>query len=102
MNNKHYGCGYSTGAYDYYHEVIVFTTNDVRIAKDWVRKFNKIVKKWQEYYDQFCNDRMGFRWIKDEFVESPIYPRWHQLSEVNNATYQEIELRQRSEISKLK
>lgn len=90
MKSKIYLCCYTTGDYDDYRVIIVFATTNESKAKKWVSKFNKILKKWSYYYSQFEDDRFGFRWIKDEYVEK-YYDRWYSLYKTNKAFIQEIE-----------
>ena len=90
---KYYKCYYSRGSYDDYRRVDVFVTNDFKKAKSWVKKFNKIIKKWKLHYSQYEDARMGFRWISETNVDEYVYDRWHSLKEINNANYEEIEFR---------
>jgi len=92
MKNKIYLCCYSTGEYDDCRVITVFATMNKSKAKMWRAKFNKILKKWSHYYSKFEEDRFGFRWIKDEYVEK-YYDRWHSIHKINNAFIEEIELR---------
>lgn len=92
MKNKIYLCCYSIGDYDDCRIINVFATTNKSKAKKWVSKFNKTLKKWSYYYSQFEDDRLGFRWIKDEYVEK-YFDRWNSISRINNAFIEEIELR---------
>lgn len=89
---KGYICLYSTGEYDDYHKVIVFFTSDKKIAKKWCSKFNKILKKWKEYYSQFSDKDDSIKWIKPEYIEQH-FDRWYQVNNINNSWFEEIEIR---------
>ena len=92
MENKIYLCCYSTGEYDDYCVITVFATTNKSKAKKWVSKFNKILKKWSYYCSKFEENKFGYRWIKDEYVEK-YYDRWYSLYKTNNAFIEEVELR---------
>ena len=92
MKNKIYIAKYSTGSYENHKEYIVFaSTNKSKVTK-WCTKFNKMLKKWIIHYDKYCHDYLGIRWIKEEYVEKH-YERWSLLQNINNAYYEEIEIR---------
>lgn len=92
MKSKIYLCYYSTGDYEDYRITNVFATTNESKAKKWVSKFNRTLKKWKYYYSQFEEDKFGYRWIKDEYVEK-YYDRWYSLYKINNAYIEEVELR---------
>lgn len=90
---KIYVAYYSEGSYDDYRKIIVFASTDKRKVTKWCTKFNKILKKWQDYYSQYETKNYGyFKWIGDEYVDL-YFNRWHFLKSVNKANYYEIELR---------
>lgn len=92
MKNKIYIAKYSTGEYEGYTEYIVFaSTNKSKVTK-WCTKFNKILKKWNEYYDVYCEDVFGVKWIKDEY-SIKYFQRWYKLHNTNKAYYEETEIR---------
>lgn len=92
MKNKIYIAKYSTGSYENYKEYTVFaSTNKSKVTK-WCTKFNKMLKKWIIYYDKYCCDYFGGRWIKEENIEKH-YKRWSWLRNINNAYYEETEIR---------
>ena len=92
MKNKIYLACYSRGEYESEENRIVFASSDKSKVTKWVTKFNKILKKWNEYYDQFCDDICNFRWIKDEYYDK-YYQRWYSLHEINKAYWMEVEIR---------
>jgi hypothetical protein len=57
-----------------------------------VTKFNRILKKWKDYYSQFEDKSLGIAWIKDEHVEK-YFKRWHYLNGINNCYYKEVSIR---------
>lgn len=87
-----YIVSYSTGAYEDYREIILFSTTKKSTATKYVTKFNKLVDKWYKYYSQYEQNCSGHRWIKQEYIEK-YFNRWYKLKEINKAFYQEIEIR---------
>ena len=89
MKNKIYIAKYSKGRYEDKTEYIVFaSTNKSKVTK-WCTKFNKMLKKWSDYYEKY-EDELG--WIEKEHIEKH-YKRWSWLRELNNAYYEETEIR---------
>ena len=80
--SKIYIVMYSEGSYDDYRENIVFATENKNTASKYVRKFNRILKKWKKHYSQYETTKCGFRWIDDDFID-PYYNRWYSLSKFN-------------------
>ena len=89
---KIYLVSYSGGDYDDYYTIIIFATTKKSTAVKYVKKFNSILKKWKNYYSQFEENELGFKWIKDEYVEQH-FNRWDCLRNINNCYYQEITVR---------
>jgi hypothetical protein len=89
FDKKIYLVKYSTGQYEDYNEKIIFATFDKQKAIKYVSKFNQITNKWDKYYSKYNGD---YRWIKDEYVEK-YFNRWYMLHELNNCTYEEINIR---------
>ena len=89
MKNKIYIAKYSTGKYEDFTEHIVFaSTNKSKVTK-WCTKFNKMIKKWSDYYKKYED---SFGWIKGEYVTKH-FERWNKLRRINRAYYEEIEIR---------
>ena len=89
--DKIYIACYSTGEFGLH---IVFASNVKSRVTKWVAKFNKIHKRWEAHYDQYCDDRYGDafgRWIKEEHYDKS--PRWLMLRNINSAYCDEIERR---------
>ena len=83
---------YSHGSYADYGTTDIFITDKKSKATKYVTKFNKLLKKWKKYYDQYCDKKFSsFLWIKDEHIQ--YYNRWSSLREVNTAYWEEIEVR---------
>ena len=84
---------YSKGDYDDYREIIVFVTDRKTTATKYVTKFNKMLKKWREYYSQFeDNKRFPFTWFRDD-APTLYYDRWYMLREIYRCWWEEIEVR---------
>jgi hypothetical protein len=47
---------YSEGMYDDFCVHDIFATTDEEKAKAYVEKFNRIIEKWQVYWDTIVND----------------------------------------------
>ena len=89
MKNKIYIAKYSTGRYEDYTEHIVFaSTNKSKVTK-WCTKFNKMIKKWSDYYKKYEGDFGG---IKDEYITKH-FGRWNWLRNINEAYFEETEIR---------
>ena len=89
---KIYIVKYSGGSYEDYYTIDIFITDNKSNATKYVKKFNKLLKKWNKYYEQFEEDKFGMKWIKDEYVEQH-YNRWSSLKNINNCYWHEIEVR---------
>jgi len=51
--DKIYLVKYCGGSYDDFYIVTIFATTKKSTATKYVTRFNKILKKWKEYYSQF-------------------------------------------------
>ena len=89
---KIYIIKYCGGSYEDYYTKDIFITDNKSNATKYVTKFNKLLKKWNKYYEQFEEGKFGMKWIKDEYVEQ-YYNRWSSLKDINNCYWQEIEVR---------
>lgn len=92
MKNKIFVVIYSTGNYEDYHRVMIFATTKKSTATKYVTKFNNILKKWRKHYSQFEDNKMGFKWIKEEYIEQH-YDRWNTLRNINKCFWEEVEVR---------
>lgn len=81
---------YNCSEYDE-HRIIFATTKKTKAIK-YSQKYNKIVKKWREYYKQFESDKFGFSWIRDEYFKQHFH-RWDQLRSIGRCYWEEIEIR---------
>ncbi len=91
-NEKIYLVKYYGGEYEDSWNTAIFATHKKSTATKYVAKFNRILKKWKDYYDQFTDTNGGIRWIKQEHVEKH-FKRWYYLSGISNCYYEEIEIR---------
>lgn len=90
--DKIYVVKYVYGCSEYDEHRIIFATTKKTKAIKYSQKYNKIVKKWREYYKQFESNEFGFNWIKDEYVKQH-YHRWNQLRNIGNCYWEEIKIR---------
>lgn len=84
---------YSRGSYDDYYEVNLFATNNEFTAKQYIDKFNTILKKWKNFLES-----MELRALRSEneedFLDShPITYRYHDIVGINEAGYERIKCR---------
>lgn len=84
---KYYG-GYSEDEYS----VTIFATTKKSKATKYVTKFNRILKKWKDYYSQFETDKFGMKWIADEHIEKR-FDRWNSLKNISKCYYEEVPVR---------
>jgi hypothetical protein len=85
---KYYG-----GSYEDSFQSFVFVTNKKSTATKYCTKFNKILKKWQDYYKQFETKKYGtITWIADEHIEKK-FSRWNQLNAISRCCYVEVAVR---------
>ena len=87
-----YIVSYSRGSYEDHKEIIIFATTKKSKATKYVTKFNRILKKWQEYYKQYETNEVGISWLKEEHVQK-YFDRWYELRQVNYCYWEQIELR---------
>ena len=89
---KMYVVKYSGGSYDDYYTDNIFVTDKKSKATKYVTKFNKLLKKWQKHYDQYCDMKFSsMLWLKDEHIQ--YFDRWNKLKNINTAYWEEIEVR---------
>lgn len=93
MNEKIILVKYCGGEYDDFYTSIVFATNNIKTAKKYIAKFNKILKKWKRYYSKFEQGEGILRWIKEEYSESH-YDRWYRLRNIDKCYFEEVEIRE--------
>lgn len=94
--NKIYVVKYSYGCSECEEHIIIFATTKKTKAIKYSQKYNKIVKKWREYYKRFESDEInwieGVHWIKDEYVKQ-YGRRWNQLRSIGKCYWEEINIR---------
>jgi hypothetical protein len=85
---KYYG-----GSYEDSFDEVLFVTNKKSTATKYCTKFNKMLKKWQDYYKQFETRKYGIMtWIADEHIDTKFY-RWNELSRINSCYWVEVSVR---------
>lgn len=88
MNTNYYLVKrYCGGPYDHY-SVNVFVTDNESLAKKYVDKFNRILKKLKKHYEKFETKNGG---IADDFEEK--YDSWEEIRRVNKCYYEEVSFR---------
>ena len=91
-NEKIYLVKYWGGEYEDSWNTVIFATHEKSTATNYVDKFNRILKKWKDYYEQFADTSSGIRWIKEEHVKRH-FERWRYLNDIRNCYFEEIEIR---------
>ena len=77
---------YYNGTWEGFYRSPIFLTEDEEKAKAYVAKFNRILKKWQDYFESMLD--------KDLFSEDTnAYDRYMQLVNIEGCYYIEIEVR---------
>lgn len=71
---------YSRGSWDDFVRINVFVTTHEEKAKAYCEKFNRILTKWKEYWNEIEQTEYNF-------------DRWTQVLETNNSYYDKIEIR---------
>lgn len=91
MKKKIYLVKYEEGSYDDWCEHIIFATSDLKKAKMYVAKFNKILKKWKKNFKQFEEKKWWGVELKKEYER--MYWRHQRIAKINKCFFEEIELR---------
>ena len=83
---------YSKGSWDDYFEVPLFVTESEDIAKEYVDKFNTILKKWKSFFEDTKPDIISlssedYNAFYDKY---PILYRYYDVTEINGAKYEQI------------
>jgi len=85
---RYSGGDYEEDAFD----KIIFVTNKKSTATKYCTKFNKMLKKWQDYYKQFETKKYGIMmWIADEHIDK--FSRWNRLQKMNRCYYEVVSAR---------
>jgi len=89
--NKIYIVYYYYGKYNP-RRIMIFATEDTSLAKNYVNKYNRILKSYKDFYKKFETKEGYFRIsIKDEYLD--YFDRWVELQDITNASYEIIEKR---------
>ena len=94
VSTSYYLVRYCGGSYEDYYSAVIFVTNKKSTATKYVTKFNRILKKWKKYYEQFENNKSGFgmKWIADEHIENH-FERWYSLKNITKCYYEKVSFR---------
>lgn len=92
FSGSYYLVRYCGGSYDDFYSIVIFVTDKKSIAAKYCDKFNKILKRWKDYYKQFETDNFGVKWIADEHVEK-YFDRWISLRNITKCYYEEVPFR---------
>ena len=93
MMDKIYLVRYYGGSYEDSWDSVIFATTKKTTATKYVTKFNRILKKWKDYYKQFEDNKYGvMQWLKDEHIERHFY-RWNNLQRISKCYYEEVSVR---------
>jgi len=88
---SYYLVRYSGGSYEDGFDVVVFATNKKSTATKYCTKFNKMLKKWKDYYKQFETKKYytTMTWIADEYIKTK-FNRWYKLQGIDRCYYEEV------------
>jgi hypothetical protein len=90
---SYYLVRYYGGSYEDDFNVVVFATNKKSTATKYCTKFNRMLKKWQDYYKQFETKKYGIMtWIADEHIDTKFY-RWNKLKKISRCYYEVVLVR---------
>ena len=81
---------YSSGSWDDYFVNDVFITENLELAEKWVNKFNTKVEYWKEVIKQY-DDEDGY--LDEKYYSLPFSKYYWKIRGINNAFFEEIELR---------
>jgi hypothetical protein len=84
---QYYIVFYSEGSHGDYSVIELFVTKDFEYAQNYCRKFNRILFKWQEYFDQFKES------MWDDTLPLHVKERCIQIYETNIASISKINYR---------
>lgn len=95
MSDKIYLAEYSEGAYDDYHIIIVFASENKEHIEKWVDKFNSKIEYWQNYYATKYGGREGFpKIIKEEYQYNEIlWEKFNKIMYIGKAYIEEVNKR---------
>ena len=79
---------YSEGCWDDFCVHDIFATTDEEKAKAYCEKFNRIISKWKNYWSTIVSKDDD--WLDDDTYN---YNRYHQITDINTAWYDKIEIR---------
>jgi hypothetical protein len=92
VSGSYYLVRYSGGSYEDAFDVIVFATNKKSTATKYCTKFNKMLKKWKDYYKQFETKNYSFMtWLADEHFDK--FNRWNKLQRISRCYYEVVSVR---------
>ena len=92
MIEKVYIVAYSEGLYEDYCKYNIFATGSKVKATEYRDKFNKLLKKWQEYYTIYGEEKLGRLYLKEEYVEK-YFDRWYKIMDIHECFIEELEIR---------
>lgn len=78
---------YTTGGFDDFTRVSIFVTENEKLAKSYVEKFNRILARWKAYWATIVNEG---NWLDTNNYN---FERWNQINDLSNAYYQKIQIR---------
>ena len=87
MNEYIYLISYTRGYYEDHAEYNIFATDDLETALKYCAKFNTMLKKWKDYFNEVV-------WLDVEnYDEKKFYDRACQIDEVHRCKMEQIRMR---------
>jgi len=89
---SYYLVRYSGGSYEDAFDVVIFATNKKSTATKYCTKFNRMLKKWKDYYKKFETEKYGvMTWLADEHFDK--FNRWNKLQNISRCYYEVVSVR---------
>ena len=87
MKEKLFIISFSASYYEDYHDCNLFVTDDIEVALKYCAKFNTMLKRWKDYFNEVV-------WSDEEnYDEKKFYDRACQIYEVHRCKMEMIEKR---------
>lgn len=88
---KIYIVSYKEGDWDSEYEVFIFATCNKKVATNYKKRFDKILKKLKKHYSKYEVYKNGNKWLSEEHIE--IFERWCRIKDAKPCIITEVEQR---------
>jgi len=60
-------------------------------ATRYCAKYNRILKKYKEYYKKYEVNKLGLLdWIDDKYIGMGVYDKWYSVKNTYNCSYEQV------------